>query len=150
MLAEFSKIAGDTNLVFKADLLVAEKDHLIAHESVVQLRHLLVAQRPGQIDVADFGADMRAARRGGDGLISDSLGNGCNLRNLRQMGGGTHGDFPASRTRIAEYSGLLGARKSRAGSCFRAVVGRCEPSIACAGQKDSTPAALRDFDPPEV
>jgi len=94
VLAEFSEIAGDTNLVFETDLLVAEEDHLIARESVVQLRHLLVAQRPCQIDVADFGADMRAARRGSDGLISDRVGSGRNLRNLRQMGGGTHGGFP--------------------------------------------------------
>ncbi len=42
-----------------AHLLVAEEDHLMRHQRVVQLAHLAVGQRAGEIDAGDFRADGR-------------------------------------------------------------------------------------------
>ena len=60
MLAERTEIAGEADLILEADLLIAEEDHQIAREGIVQLLDLLVGERPGEIDLSDLGADMRA------------------------------------------------------------------------------------------
>src|SRR6516162_7751498 len=96
MLAEAAEIARNTDLILEADVLVAEEENLIARERVVQLLDLLVGKRPGQVDCADLGSDMGAVRRGGDGFIGRGLGDGGNLRDLRQMRGGAHGALPRS------------------------------------------------------
>ena len=69
MAAERAKIASKTNLIVEIDLLVAEEDHLVLDERLVKLLHLLVRQRPGQVDIADLRADMRRQRLNGDGFI---------------------------------------------------------------------------------
>src|SRR5262245_33323627 len=94
MCAELAEMARDPDLVLKTYFLIAEEDHLIARESVMQLLDLLVAKRLGQVDVADLGADMRARRNGSDSFVGDRLGNGRNFRDLRQMSGTAHVDSP--------------------------------------------------------
>jgi hypothetical protein len=59
MLPDRAEIAPEPDVVVEADLLVAEKDHLVLDECPVQLLDLVVRQRPGQVDIADFGPDVR-------------------------------------------------------------------------------------------
>ena len=40
-------------------VLVAEEDDEVLHQRVVHFLELLIAERPRQVDPADFGADMR-------------------------------------------------------------------------------------------
>src|SRR5271154_3966349 len=61
----FAKIAYKPLMRGEIDLLVAEEDNAMGDDGVVHLLHLPVAQRPGQVDTANFGADIR--RRSGDG-----------------------------------------------------------------------------------
>ena len=69
MAAERAKITSKTNLIVEIDLLVAEEDHLVLDERLVKLLHLLVWQRPGQVNIANLRADMRRQRLNGDGFI---------------------------------------------------------------------------------
>ena len=49
-------------MVVEADLLVAEEQHQVPGERAAELGQLLVAERPGEVDAADLGADMGACR----------------------------------------------------------------------------------------
>ena len=69
MSAERTEMARQPDLVVEADHLVAEENHLKACEGIMQLGDLLVRERLGQIDIADFGADMRTGRCDRDGLV---------------------------------------------------------------------------------
>src|SRR6516165_3332319 len=93
VLAERTEMGGQPDLIVEADLLVAEEDDLIARKRVVQLLDLLVAERFGQIDAADLGADMRARGRGSDGFITRRFGKRRNFRDLWQMSGSAHGSL---------------------------------------------------------
>ena len=62
MLADRAEIVPEPDVVVEADLLVAKEDHLVLDERPVQFLELVVRQRPGQVDIADFGADVRRYR----------------------------------------------------------------------------------------
>ena len=94
MLAERAEIAGDADLILETDLLVAEENHLETGEGIVQFFHLLVAQRCGEIDPADLGADMRTGRRCRNRLILNADAVRGDLGNLRKMGGSTYSQAP--------------------------------------------------------
>src|SRR6266851_8999283 len=70
MAAQRTEMAGDPDLIVEADALIAEEDHQVVGESLMELGNLLIGQRPGQVDVPDLGPDMRRARRDADRLIS--------------------------------------------------------------------------------
>ena len=95
MGAERAKIAAEPDLIVEADLLIAEKDHLVLDEGLVQLLDLIVRQRLGQIDIADFRADMRRNRLDRDGFIvheyAPSLRCGSECRRLIRFSECRHG-----------------------------------------------------------
>ena len=68
-----AEIAAEPDLIVEADFLVAEENDLILDECLVQLLDLLVRQRPGQIDIADFRADMPGNRLNRDGFIGHDV-----------------------------------------------------------------------------
>ena len=94
MLAEPAEIAGEAYLVVQAYLLVAKEEDLVARKRVVQLLHLFVGKRAGQVEGADLGTNVGTRRRGADALVAYALGNGGDLGDLRQMRGCTHGVTP--------------------------------------------------------
>ena len=51
-------------------LLVAEEDHLMAHQRIVDFGELVVAHRLSEIDAVDFRPDGRRQRMNFYGLIS--------------------------------------------------------------------------------
>ena len=63
-----AKVAGEAHLILEADVLLAKENHAVLQKRVVNLRALAVAQRLGQIDAADFRANVGRARRDYDFL----------------------------------------------------------------------------------
>src|SRR5262245_58076757 len=55
------------------ELLVAEKDHQIVHQGVMNLLENLVAERPGEVDAGDLGADRRRQLADFDSLVGHWL-----------------------------------------------------------------------------
>ena len=53
----------------RAQRLVAEEDHQVLHQGVVDVLELLVGERPGQVDGRNFGADIGRRLAHFDGLI---------------------------------------------------------------------------------
>jgi hypothetical protein len=58
---------------FHVERLIAEKQHLVLRESLMQLLDLAVAEWFGQCDALDIGADARRNRRDTDGSIAHGL-----------------------------------------------------------------------------
>jgi len=58
---------------FHVERLIAEKQHLVLRESLMQLLDLAVAERLGQRDALDIGADARRNRRDTDGSIAHGM-----------------------------------------------------------------------------
>ena len=51
-------------------LLVAEEDDAVSDDGVMYFLNLPISQRPGEIDIADLGADMRRTGRDGNGVVT--------------------------------------------------------------------------------
>ncbi len=75
---QVTEMASECLLLLQADLLVAEEQDLMLRQSGVQVFDLLVAERRGQVDVGNLGAQIR-----GQALHLDS--------------GITHGIIPCGR-----------------------------------------------------
>jgi hypothetical protein len=58
MAAQRAKIAAQADLILEIDLLIAEEDHLVLDERLVQLLDLFVRQWLGEINIADFRANV--------------------------------------------------------------------------------------------
>src|SRR5262249_31711107 len=69
----FAKIAYETLVGREVDLLVAKENNTMRNDRVMHFLHLAVGKRPRQIDVADFGADMRRTGRDGNGVVIADL-----------------------------------------------------------------------------
>jgi len=68
-----AEITHQTLVRFEIDFLVAEENNATRNDGIVHLFHLAIGKRPRQIDIADFGPDMRRARRDGDGVVLSDL-----------------------------------------------------------------------------
>src|SRR5262249_13133888 len=53
---QLAEQAAERLVLLDADLLVAEEDHLMRHQRIVQLAHLVVRQGLAEIDAEDLGA----------------------------------------------------------------------------------------------
>ena len=69
MPADGAEIFGESGVVVEADLLVAEEQHQVFGKGAAELGELLPFQRPGEIDIADLGADMGAVGDDLDGPV---------------------------------------------------------------------------------
>ena len=65
MDVRLAEIAHKAFVRIEVDLLIAEEEDAMRDDGFVHFLHLPIAERPGEIDIADLGPDMR--RRGGDG-----------------------------------------------------------------------------------
>ncbi len=54
-----TEVAHQTLVRPEIDLLVAEENDPVGNDGVVQFLHLFVAERPGQVDIANLRPDMR-------------------------------------------------------------------------------------------
>ena len=63
------RTAAERLLLLEVDVLVAEEDHEMAQQGVVDLLERLVAERAGEIDAADLGTDHGAQRLDLDRLV---------------------------------------------------------------------------------
>src|SRR4051812_20631774 len=68
MFMRLAEITHQAIVRFEVDLLIAKEKDAVRGNGLAQLLDLLVFERPGQIDMADFGPDM-----GGRGAYSDGL-----------------------------------------------------------------------------
>ena len=57
MDVQLAELAPERLLPIEVEGLVAEEQHLVLDQRVVQLLELLVAQGPAEIDAGDLGAD---------------------------------------------------------------------------------------------
>ena len=63
MVADGAEVFRQPRMVLEADLLVAEEQHQVFREGAAELAQRFRVERPGQVDIADLGADMGARRR---------------------------------------------------------------------------------------
>ena len=56
-------------MLFLGEVLITEEQHEVAHQRVVDLVALLVAERLTEIDTTDLRADVHGQRIDGDGLV---------------------------------------------------------------------------------
>jgi hypothetical protein len=68
MFVRLTEITHQPLVRFKIDLLIAKEQDAVRGDGFAQLSDLSLFERPGQIDVADFGPDMRRGGGYGDGL----------------------------------------------------------------------------------
>jgi len=54
-----TEVAHQTLVRPEIDLLVAQENDPVGNDGVVQFLHLFVAERPGQVDIANLRPDMR-------------------------------------------------------------------------------------------
>src|SRR6185503_3276376 len=81
---QLAEIKREATVHLEVDRLVAEEDDAVPAEGLLQRAHLLARQRPGEIDVADLGADVRRKRLHGEGRHGHDL----TIKILRFRGGG--------------------------------------------------------------
>src|SRR5262249_5275663 len=67
---QFTEISAEPLVRFHVERLIAEKQHLVLRESLMQLLNLAVAKWLGQCDALDMGADARRNWRDTDGSIA--------------------------------------------------------------------------------
>ena len=60
MNMQIAKSRGERPLLMRRDRLIAQKQHLMANQRMIELFKLCIAQRPGQIDITDLRTDVRA------------------------------------------------------------------------------------------
>jgi hypothetical protein len=70
---QFTEISAEPLMGFHVERLIAEKQHLVLRESLMQLLDLAVAEWLGQGDALDIGADARRNRRDADGSIAHGM-----------------------------------------------------------------------------
>src|SRR5215475_1015186 len=70
---QFTEISAESLVGFHVEGLIAEKQHLMLRESLMQLLNLAVAKLVGQCDAVDIGADARRNRRDTDGSIAHGM-----------------------------------------------------------------------------
>ena len=70
MNVRLAEIAHQALVGLEIDLLVAEEDDAVSNNGVMHLLNLSIGERPGEIDIADLGADMRRAGRDGNGVVA--------------------------------------------------------------------------------
>src|SRR3974390_54870 len=70
MDVRLAEIAREALVGFEIELLVAEEYDTVRDDGRVHLVDLPVAQWPGQIDIADLGADMGRRGSNGDGIVA--------------------------------------------------------------------------------
>ena len=73
MKVQLAEAAAERLVLLVGELLVAEKDHQIVHQRVMDLLEDLVAERPGEIDAEDLRTDHRRELAHLDGLVSHWL-----------------------------------------------------------------------------
>src|SRR5260370_40010114 len=73
MNMQFTEISAEPLMGFHVERLIAEKQHLVLRESLMQLLDLAVAEWIGQCDALDIGADARRNRRDPDGSIAHGM-----------------------------------------------------------------------------
>ena len=73
MHVQRAEAAAEILLLLVVDLLVAEEDHQVLHQRVVDLLELLVAQRPRQVHAGDLRADGGRELAHADGLEAHCL-----------------------------------------------------------------------------
>ena len=66
---ELAEQPAECLVLLDAHLLIAEEDHLMRHQRIVQFAHLAVRQRTGEIDAGDFRADGRGDLANLDRLV---------------------------------------------------------------------------------
>src|SRR5437016_13998478 len=69
MNMRLAEIAHKSLVRFEIDFLITEEKDAMRDDRVMHLLHLSIGKRPRQIDVADFGADMRRTGRDGYGVV---------------------------------------------------------------------------------
>ena len=57
MRVQRAEAAAEVLVLVDRHLLVAEEDHQVLHQRIMHFLELLVAQRLGEVDAEDFGAD---------------------------------------------------------------------------------------------
>jgi len=72
-------------MLVQGHFLIAEKDHLMLHQRVMDLAKCLIAERLGDVDTGDLGADHRADRIDLDGLIGHVTGSSIRVRPCRSL-----------------------------------------------------------------
>jgi len=70
---QFTEISAEPLVGFHVERLIAEKQHLVLRESLMQFFNLAVAKWLGQCDALDIGADARRNRRDTDGSIAHGM-----------------------------------------------------------------------------
>src|SRR5215813_4304391 len=70
---QFTEISAEPLVGFHVERLIAEKQHLVLRESLMQLLNLAVAKWLGQCDALDIGADARRNARDTDGSIAHGM-----------------------------------------------------------------------------
>src|SRR5260370_20782382 len=77
MNMQFTEISAEPLMGFHVERLIAEKQHRVLRESLMQLLDLAVAERLGQRDALDIGAHARRNPRDTDGSIAHGLTFDC-------------------------------------------------------------------------
>ena len=57
IILQFTKTTGKVVVLLRRQLLIAEKDHLVVEQGLVDRRDLRIAEFRGQVDIAQFGAE---------------------------------------------------------------------------------------------
>ena len=70
MEVQFAETAAERLVLLVRQLLVAEEDHQVLHQCVMDLLEGLVAQRPGKVDAGNFRADAGRKLAHGDRLLA--------------------------------------------------------------------------------
>ena len=70
---QLAELAAEVGVLVDADLLVTKENHQVVHQRVVNLLELLVAQRFGQVDTVDLGADHWRHLAHLDGLVAHGV-----------------------------------------------------------------------------
>ena len=70
MQVQLAEAAAERLVLLVAQLLVAEEDHQVRHQRVMDFLKRLVAQWPGEIDAEDLGADAGRELAHLDRLVS--------------------------------------------------------------------------------
>src|SRR5205085_9621311 len=73
MNVKLAELAAEIGMLADAELLVTKENHQVVHQRVVDLLELLVAQRFGQVDTVDLGADHWRHLVHLDGLVAHGV-----------------------------------------------------------------------------
>src|SRR5215469_13169158 len=76
MNVRLAEIAHQALVRFEVDFLAAKENNAMRNNGVVHFFDLAIGKRSLQIDIADLGANIRRARRDGDGVIVAYLAHG--------------------------------------------------------------------------